>query len=318
MTTATLSNEKTLETRVGSLAGVYPQFKPETLQQADERNVERVTNPEIRALYGWTANVAVYCVEKNPVSGQDSGQDEAFLYFGGRDAFNAVIGKNLAQAISQLSDISKSSYMPTQKEVDIDAVVSSSLRIKISDLELLGDKNEYGYFEIDTSDVKAKKLNAAQRAFAEKVYGSLEEKTDKATGEKYTDFARTMNMLSEAGKATTKIYALKSGYVADNVNDKTPVIARACWLDDFGSGSDFDACSRDVDLNFGSLRGVRVAGGDEPKEAGVAPQETEKKLDELTHDGVKGFVGKNPIPLNRPDIAAVYLKAVNDFYQAQQ
>ncbi len=269
MTTATLPEKETLETRVGPLARVYPQFKPETLQQADERNVERVTNPEIRDLYGWTANVAVYRLEKNP----DSGQDEAFLYFGGRDAFIAVIGKNLANATSQL--IRKGDYTPTKQEVDIDAVVKSALRIRISDLELQGNNEEYGYFEIDTSDVKGEKLNAAQKTFAERVYGSLEEKTDEVTKEKYTDFGRTMNMLrtSELEINTTRIYALKSGYVADNVNDKTPVIARACWLFDINYESHFYAVSRDVDSYLGSLRGVRVAGGDAPK----APQETAEK-----------------------------------------
>ncbi len=267
--TATLPEKETLETRVGPLAKVYPQFKPELLQQADERNVERVANPAIRNLYGWTANVAVYRVEKNP----DTGQDEVVLYFGGRDAFNAVIGKNLTTATSQL--ISKGNYTPKNQEVDIDAVVRSSLRIKISDLELLGNGDDYGYFKIDTSDVKAEKLNAAQRAFSEKVYGSLEEKTDEATKEKYTDFGRTMKMLSDAGNATTRIYALKSGYVADNVNDETPVIARACWLFDINYESHFYAVSRDVDSYLGSLRGVRVAGGDAPK----APQEAPKKLE---------------------------------------
>lgn len=303
--TATMQEKETLETRVGSLVRVYPQFKPETLQQADERNVERVTNPEIRNLYGWTANVAVYRVEKNP----ENGQDEAVLYFGGRDSFNIVIGKNLANATSQL--ISKGNYTPTKQEADIDAVVKSSLRIKISDLNLLEDNKELGYFEIDTSDVKGKKLNAAQRAFAEKVYGSLEEKTDEATGEKYTDFARTMTMLSDAGKSTTEIYALNPGYVADNVNDKTPIFARPCWLDNFSLNSNFHTDLRSVYNDNGSLRGVRVAGGDAPK----APQETEKKLDAPNYDYAFKVISGQPVRTEKE--AAALLQLANQFYQSK-
>ncbi len=304
--TATLPEKETLETRVGPLARVYPQFKPESLQQADERNVERVTNPVIRNLYGWTANVAVYRVEKNP----DSGQDEAFLYFGGRDAFNAVIGKNLAKATSQL--ISKGNYTPKREEVDIDAVVKSSLRIKISDLNLLGDEDEYGYFEIDTSDVTGKKLNAAQRAFSEKVYGSLEEKTDEATKDKYTDFGRTMKMLSDAGIVTTKIYALKSGYVESNVSEEEPVLARACWLYYFSNYSNFLANLRLVDGSNGSLRGVRVAGGDAPK---ASMETAEKKPVVPSYDDALKVVSEQPVRTEKQ--AAALLERANQFYQSR-
>ena len=60
MTSATMPVQSNLETIVGPLARVYPQFKPETIQQADEISVERQTNPKLRDVYGWTANVGVF------------------------------------------------------------------------------------------------------------------------------------------------------------------------------------------------------------------------------------------------------------------
>ena len=142
MTNATMPVQSNLETRTGALAKVYPQFKPETIQQADERSVERQTNAALRDVYGWTANVGVYRLEKN----SNTGQDEAVLYFGGRDAFNAVIGKNLQAATSQLL-FSEENYTPPKHEVDIDAVVKSSLKINIADLKLQRHDDEFGYFE---------------------------------------------------------------------------------------------------------------------------------------------------------------------------
>jgi hypothetical protein len=240
----TASNLNRLVTIDGPLAVIYPLFKPESLRQADEISIERHINNYLRSKHGWTANVATYRIEDG----------EVILYLGQRDVFNLTIGDNITNATSQL--MNRGRFTPSEEQVDVEAIVKNSLRIKITDLELKGEE-EYGYFEIDTSDEKGENLNEYQKIFAARAYGSLEEKTDRETGERYNEFGRTMKTVREFQHTITptRVYALKPEFVDKKIYEKEKVFMMACWLHDFIEGSSFFANVRRVDFGNGSLRG---------------------------------------------------------------
>ncbi|MBU1269115.1 MAG: hypothetical protein KJ583_06715, partial [Nanoarchaeota archaeon] len=82
------------------------------------------------------------------------------------------------------------------------------------------------------------------RAFAEKVHG------------KGKAFDKTKKMHNGKGITTTIINTLNPEYVKENVPENG-AIARVSVLDYFNLNSNFNAGSRDVDYDYGRLRGVR-------------------------------------------------------------
>ena len=166
--------------------------------------------------------------------------NDEFLYFGGREA-NPIFD-NIGEATTQL--LENQNYKPSEE--GIKAVVASvqsgaTLKVKLSDLELKGDNEEWRYFEINTADYDS--LNKSQRALAERVYGQG------------NDFVENMKMLNEEDISTAKIYVLNPEYVKKNI-EAGKALARACWLYNFGGISSFDANGRSVDNANNSLRGI--------------------------------------------------------------
>ena len=211
-----------------NLADGYNQLDPKTFQTSSEWTTDRRTVLDLRDRWAYTANGSVYEVENG----------EAILYFGQRDAFNAVFGKNIKKATRQL--IETKNYSPNKKEVEVAKSLEDTLRIKISDLELKGDDKEWGYFEIDTKEYDTT-LNQSQRRLAEAVYG------------KGDDFIEAMQMLNADRISVTKIYALREDYVKQHAKESP--VARAGRLGGFGSNSLFVAIERIVDYHY-ALRGV--------------------------------------------------------------
>ena len=249
--------ERTLENLVGPLAEIFSQFDRSTLRHSDQLTTERRTNPELRNERFYTADSAVYTVEKGGKKGllgkirSSLGRDkEAFLYLG-RGETNPVFN-NIEEATQQL--IRTGNYiLPKEKREEIDAVITAedTLKVKLSDLRLQGNNNVFRYFGVDTANYDS--LNEHQRRVAERVYGSGD------------DFVENMKMLNEAGMRRTRIYVLNPDYVKRNV-PQDGALARASRLFDFDLGSGwFYADNGGVDL-LKCLRGVRnVAEGGAPK-----------------------------------------------------
>ncbi len=228
MTSATL--EKMLEVKTGPLAQIYPLFEPDSLQHAHEIMTARRTDSSLQNRWFWTADFPMYSVEDG----------EEVLYFAGRD--HNLMFRDIQNATSQL--LRSQNYVPPKEgigEVVAASKTGTVLRVKLSDLKLERENDEWGYFKIDTSNPDS--LNLTQRAFAERVYGQGAE------------FAENMQMLQKAGKEATRIYVLNPDYVKSEVKGDG-AIARASWLGRFGGSLRFFAGGRGVDDPYCSLRGV--------------------------------------------------------------
>ncbi|MBI5389092.1 hypothetical protein HZB01_01800 [Candidatus Woesearchaeota archaeon] len=215
--------EQKLDTRIGILAELVPQFAEGSWRTSAEIMNERWTDKKLRDQVFYVNNAAVYEMEDG----------EAMLSFGRADPFF----KNIDELTKQL--LKKNNYVPTPDELA--AFKPAALKIKVSELKLLGGNDEWGYFEIQTGE-KDYGLNTTQRAFAEAIYG---------TGK---DFERNMEWLSTEEKVSTvKVYALQEAYV--QMHAKNNAIARGCWLGDTYLNSGFGAVGHDVNGHVG-LRGV--------------------------------------------------------------
>lgn len=228
------SGNQSLENITGTLYECVLQTIPGTALTSAEITTERRDNEGLRKNWFWTANFGLYRKEG----------DEAVLYFGGRKG-NPIFD-NIKKATEQL--IHNKNYRPAEK--DIAAVLQSvesgdTLKVKLSELDLKRYNGEFSYFEVGA------KLNPDQRTLAERVY----------------DFAKNKKMFDQAG-VVPRIYVLNPNYVQREAQNSA--VARACWLDDFGYGSDFFAYDRSVGDISSALRGVRrvVAEGDAPNRGG--------------------------------------------------
>ena len=236
----------------GQLAQTVPLFEPGTWQESAELSKKRITNEKLRNIWFWTANFGMYTVENN----------EEFLYFGGREA-NPIFS-NIGEAAKQL--LENQNYKPTPSEIQAvhDSVQAGhTLKVKLSDLSLTVDNDEWGHFSIDTANWQ--RMNDTQKLFVERIYGSMKEREDPATGQKTSDFAEYMSELRKAKKTSVNVYVLNPNYVKGHVLPKDGAVARACRLGNFDDYSNFDADYGDVgnaDLALRGVRRVEVAEGD--------------------------------------------------------
>ena len=244
-----------LATKQGKLAELLPLFDPDSIQHADEITTARRTDKSLRKMWFWTGDGSIYSVKDG----------EAYLSLTRRQ-HNPVFN-NIEEAARQLLS-EDHNYRPPQKDVETALEAEDTLTVKISDLELKKLDEEFGYFEIDTENYDS--LNPAQRAVAERAYGSGKE------------FEDNMKLLREGQINKTRVYVLNQNYVLDNV-EEGEAVSRACWLGYFINDSGFGADGRDVGGSLGCLRGVlnKVAEGDAPK-----------KLVSLPEDELQNFVTK--------------------------
>jgi hypothetical protein len=218
-----------LETVTGTLLQAYQQLDPNTIQHAAEIMMDRRTDESLRNRYGWTADFPIYTKEEGGV-----------LYLAPRK--HNLIFRNIEDAAAQLRETGN--YKPKPEEaaaVIASATSGETLKVKLSDVRLIRDNNHWSHFNIDTADYD--KLNEAERALAERIYGQEE------------DFKKNMCMLDEAGITTTRAFVLHLDYVVNHAEDGA--ISRLGWLGSFGSDSEFIAEGRSPDYEHGSLRGVR-------------------------------------------------------------
>ena len=267
--------QETLEARLevgrGPLAEIFPQFEPSTLQEANEIMALRKSMPEIKSEWLWTADFSMYRVE-----GEDT-----FLYFAPKE-YNLIF-RDIKNATSQL--LKTDNYFPSKEginEVVAAANSGKAIKIKISDLQLVKDNDEYGHFDVDPDNLDS--LNDAQRSFVKTVYGN--------------------------SKPGNRVYVLTSDYVKEQLKGKEDsAIARASGLGGADDGSRFDA--RDSVVGFAGYGLLGVL-----KEAPKAPQKIEdrKTIDYASvfeqarinpHEAVKHLT---------PETASGLLNVVNLFY----
>ncbi len=278
--------ETQLENIAGRLIDTYSQFQPETIQHSYEIQNDRRLSKCSKNNWFWTADFPMYKAEgKEPV-----------LYMADRS--DNLIFQNIEEAIKQIR--ASNNYKPTEqgiKAVLLAVEKGNAEKFALSDLKLKKHDDEFSYFEINTA--KPEKLNDAQVRFAKRVHG----RTD-------SDFSANMKMLKDAGIDTTRIYFLNPKYVLEQLkDDKDKAIARASWLINFGSNSDFIAVVRLVDIVNGCLRGVRkVAEGDIAKN--LVPQEKQIILHTLDQILIasKKYVPEIARKQYEEEIRAIYKK----------
>lgn len=239
------------------LAEAFSQLDPETILHADEITKERQTNRELRHQWFWTADGAIYTIEKDTCQhcGAKTKEEPTLHLTRGKD--NPVF-KNIKEAAEQLRR--DNDYILEQGNPDLEAAINSetTLKAKLSDLKLQSESGEWSYFKIDTK--RYGKLNPEQRKVAERAYGQG------------NDFTENMKMLGKAGINTTRVYVLTPEYV-ERHTPKDSAIARAFRLNNFVNDSSFFADGRIVDDPISRLLGVlkKPEGRDVQKGSVVAP-----------------------------------------------
>lgn len=224
---------------------------PETiLHSRDVMNMRR-DNEKFRSQDFWTADFAMYCLEKG----------QPILYIVDRDYNHAF--NNIEDAIVQIKK-EKMMLIDSGKaeEIKRSLKIRKGIRIPLLDLDLLplgpnspdpddimadqiGDVIEdIGYFEIDVKNYFL--LNASQRKLAERVYG------------KENDFYENMQMLSQIsvpsaiGKSPIRlihVHTLWPHYLEATLRkigfEKS--IGFPCGLDSFQQSGNFSAVGYTVD-----------------------------------------------------------------------
>ena len=274
-----------LEARVGNveyipgpLLSAHSRIVPGTEQHAHKVMLLRESKPELKNKWVWTADFSMYKKE---------GED-AFLYFAPRG--HNLIFRDIENATNQL--IRAGNYIPSKKGIDevvASAAAGKTLKIRISDLQLVKDNpsDAYGHFDVDPNNLDA--LNPDQRSFVEAIYGD--------------------------SKPGNRVYVLTSDYVKNELRGKEDsAIARASWLYRADFGSRFYASGRDVDFAYFGLLGVL-------KEAPKAPQKIEgtaapiSSNAQYTPEGILNYLATNPIRDEK--LAAALLNHANIFYQSK-
>lgn len=223
-----MSKQK-LENIIGTLAYSYKQLNPKTIQHSHEIMNQRYTDESLRDQWFYTADFPLYSIENGKV----------YLNMATRE--NNLIFRHIDEATQQL--VKENNYFPSKKEADKVAKAKSTLKVDLSELTLIKDNDEWGYFNISTTNYD--KLNKTERALAERSYSSGK------------DFKKNMEMLDKAGIKETQIYVLNESYVKANAKDG--YLGRASWLDRFDFVSRFFASNRNVGYSYGyggGLRGV--------------------------------------------------------------
>ena len=244
-------NASGIETVTNNLADGYKQIVQGTFQEASQVQNQRRIDLDLRNRGVYTANLPLFRIR------------EGNLEYGlsGRQAFDAIAGENIGEFTGQI--IQNGVYRLTEPQAKkLEGLTADIVWAKATDLDLERVNDEWSYFIIDTSDVTAKKLNAAQRLFAVKVHGSMETKYDPT--QKLPDYGENMNML-QGRIQKTRLWLPTSRHIESYLKEGE-VVARASGLGDFVSDSYFDANVRDGSNHF-ALRGVRlkVAEGDARK-----------------------------------------------------
>ena len=215
-----------------------PLFQDGTIQHADEITSQRrnqflgqdTSQPENKfrpEQCFWTADFPLYHVE----------DDEVVLYLArGKDSL-IFKKENLETAMKELKETHN--YIPEKKEAETVIKQETTLKVRLSQLRLI--KNQV-FSQLIFGTAHYDKLNAAERALAERVYGQGQE------------FVENMEMLTRASRGKVFINVLNPGYVKAHAK-KNGFLARGSALEGLAWGSGFWADEDFRDRDFW-IRGV--------------------------------------------------------------
>lgn len=206
-----------------------------TVQHAREIQHDRCEDSSLKEMSFYTADFALYRREKG----------EEILYIG--DAPHNLILRNSIDAVSQLEK--NHNYFPTVKEMDEVISADSTLRIVLSELELNAytHKNrrypaELAYVDIDIS--KLSKLIGESRKLAERIHGT------------HKEFTKNIELLANRQSGHTDMWVVSPLTVKKTLKEfSVSGFGRICVIDDCSSGSNFYACSYQVNSTKYYLRG---------------------------------------------------------------
>src|SRR3989338_6329946 len=224
-----MSNLVTIE---GNLRDAYKQLQPGTMLHAYQLKNERRTNhDELRKQKLYTADGGIYFLYGTQVP----------ILAITREAYNPVL-QNIDNAFEQLT--SNQNYTVLFQDFEQALAVPETVLVSLPNLRLSKHDAEFSYLSLGTTPAKYNQLNYEERKLAERVYA------------KGNDFVQNMKMLKDAGIGETRIWVLNPDYVRKHAGEGA--IARASWLYNFDSNSQFYADDRGID-DHSRVRGVRGA-----------------------------------------------------------
>lgn len=206
----------------------------ETIDHAHEIQAARVDDNELKKYWLWISDFW---------PGRNMG-DSKVSYFLADQPFNLIF-KHASTAIPEISK--NGFYKCNRDEMEELMLPSNSLEVRASDMDYTKTNDPYIYFIINTH--KPFSLAPANLSMAMRVHGR--------TVEQYT---KTMELLKSNGinnVSNTMIVSLNPQYILDNTKPGES-IAGVSALNDFLSGSIFDANLRFVDSYGRRLRGVSL------------------------------------------------------------
>ena len=218
-----------------------PQLEPGTWQIARQITQERLTNPDVRNVWFYTADGPVY----------HTPEDEKSRLIMTPEEFSPV-AQNVGEACRQLR-ATRNYAVPGDQFAQARQAVSEGKAIEVilENLGLQRHDNEFSFFDLPTTPSGYDRLNPDQRKLAEWAYGQGE------------DFAPAMNLVRTRGQdrpisvvEATRIWVLNPGYVQAKTAEGT-ALARASRLGRRDGGLGFGASDPGVDNSDVRVRGVR-------------------------------------------------------------
>ena len=327
--------EQILTTRQGPLLKILPEFRPESLQHADEIMRARRTHPdekvraELRNQFFWTTDSFPYRVEDengDAITGEAALTEGEVILYATRGFNNNLIFRNITEAVKQLTGPQKN-YVPKEDEVRVVLEAKNTLRFVMtgdSRLRLQKYDDEFSYLEFSTTPdssgiyhntIDDTPLSNRERALVQIPYGSMITKNDEK-GNAYSEFELNMKMLREDEREieATRAWVLTPDYVREKIandKEKRTTVARAGWLYGFSSDSYFGAVDGDLDAHGGRLRGVLLESA-----AGGAPDKDrdQPQIPQVDYRTALDLVLKSPKKLDDA-MASELLTLVAEHYQ---
>ena len=276
----------------GSLSRIYPLLDPSTIQHSFEIMNDRRKYENLRELGFWTADSAVYRIEKD----RFSGIKECVLYLSRRQ--HNPFFKNFDESINSL--LHDKVYRPSKEEMSpiYDSVNQGTLRIHLSDLRLKKRSNPTTYLKIFPN--KLEKLNETELSLVQFVYGQD------------NDLIKNMEMLYNYGIKKTLIIVLTPDEIKKKIElqgvEGSDSISQLCSISKISSDSLFRTnCSNVGMYDSSHLRGVLL-----PKKA------KEPRTQITSYDDALDFLLDNPeetLQKMCDASASRLLKLVSQYYE---
>jgi hypothetical protein len=225
----------------GNLLRIYPLFDPLTIQHSFEIMNDRRKNESLREMDFWTADSAVYRIEKE----RFSGEKEYILYLS--NGQHNPFFKNFNQNINNLK--CDGVYRPSKDEMYpiYTSVNQDTLRIPLSNLKLKKRNGPTTYLKIFPN--KLEKLNETELSLVQFAYG------------KDNDLIKNMKMIYNHRIKETYINVLSPTQIQKKIEtqgvEDLDSISQFCSISNFSNDVRFSTtCTRVGQYTYSYLRGV--------------------------------------------------------------